>query len=114
MKLISWNINGVRAAEKKGLFEFIREQDADVYGFQETKAHKEQLHDGIVNCLGYDSYWSEGEKKGYSGTAVYTKIKPVAYKDHNSDVVLRNEGRINHLEFDNFHFFNLYFPKSLD
>jgi exodeoxyribonuclease-3 len=112
MKLITWNINGVRAAEKKGLFEFIKEQDADIYGFQETKAHKEQLHDGIVNCLGYDSFWSQGEKKGYSGTAVYTKVKPLKYEDHNDDVILKNEGRINHLEFEDFHFFNVYFPNG--
>lgn len=112
MKLISWNVNGIRAAEKKGFFEFLTSNDADIYGLQETKAHKEQLHDGILTREGYESYWSEGEQKGYSGTAVYTKIKPIAYDDHNDDVILRREGRINHLEFDNFHFFNVYFPNG--
>jgi exodeoxyribonuclease III len=112
MKLISWNVNGIRAAEKKGLFEFMLEQDADVYGLQETKAHKEQLHDGILNREGYTSYWSQGLQKGYSGTAVYTKVVPISYVDHNEDPILRNEGRINHLEFEKFHFFNVYFPNG--
>jgi exodeoxyribonuclease III len=112
MKIISWNVNGIRAGEKKGLFEFMVEQDADMYGLQETKAHKDQLHDGILNREGYESYWSQGEKKGYSGTVVYSKIKPLAYQDHNDDEILKYEGRINHLEFDKFHFFNVYSPNG--
>lgn len=88
------------------------QEDADVYGLQETKAHKEQLHDGILNREGYTSYFSQGEQKGYSGTAVYTKIQPLSYVDHNEDPILRNEGRINHLEFEKFHFFNVYFPNG--
>ncbi len=112
LKLISWNVNGIRAAEKKGLFEFMAQEDADIYGLQETKAHKIQLHDGILDREGYESYWSEGEKKGYSGVAVYTKLKPIAYLDHNDDPIFRNEGRINHLEFENFHYFNVYFPNG--
>lgn len=112
MKLISWNVNGIRAAEKKGLFDFMLAQDADLYGLQETKAHKSQLHDGILNREGYQSYWSEGEKKGYSGTAVYTKREPILYANYNDDPILRNEGRINYLEFEEFHFFNVYFPNG--
>lgn len=112
LKLITWNVNGIRAAEKKGLFDFIRSEAPDVIGLQETKAHKDQLHDGILNVEGYTSYWSQAEKKGYSGTAVYTKVMPIAFIDHNEDPILRNEGRINHLEFEHFHFFNVYFPNG--
>ena len=80
MKLISWNVNGVRAVQKKGFQEWFRDHGADVVCLQETKAHKEQLDETVTRLTGYESYWCSGEKKGYSGVATYTRRMPLATK----------------------------------
>ncbi len=70
MKIISWNVNGIRAVEKKGFLTFILETNPDILCIQETKAHDHQLEDNLLNIPGYFAYFHSGEKKGYSGTAI--------------------------------------------
>ena len=72
MKLISWNVNGVRAVIKKGFLNFLKEENADIYCFQETKANIEQVQ---IEHSGYKQYWNSAEKKGYSGTLIFSKKK---------------------------------------
>ena len=99
MKLISWNVNGLRACMDKGFLTFFQEQNADLFCLQETKMQPEQLQ---LELDGYEQYWNSAQKKGYSGTAVFTKRKPlsVAYgmgiQEHD------NEGRLITLEFEDF------------
>ena len=76
MKIASYNVNGIRAAIKKGLFEWIREQDYDVVCFQETKALEEQVDESLLEEVQYHHYWHSAEKKGYSGVATFSKVKP--------------------------------------
>ena len=101
MKLISWNVNGLRACMDKGFLTFFQEQNADLFCLQETKMQPEQLQ---LELDGYEQYWNSAQKKGYSGTAVFTKRKPlsVAYgmgiQEHD------NEGRLITLEFEDFLF----------
>ena len=78
MKLISWNVNGIRAAEKKGFVNYIKKESPDILCIQETKAHKEQLSENLTTVPGYHAYFSSGEKKGYSGVLCYTKEKPIS------------------------------------
>ena len=75
MKLISWNVNGLRAAVNKGFDDFFKKENADIFCIQETKCQKEQVEG--LEYDGYTSYWNSAEKKGYSGTAVFTKQKPL-------------------------------------
>ena len=75
-KMLSWNVNGIRAIAKKGFLEWFRNEDPDILCLQETKAWKQQLDDSLVNIPGYKSYFAEAYKKGYSGVAIYTKEKP--------------------------------------
>ena len=76
MKIISWNVNGVRAAHKKGLMDFLAESDADIFCIQETKAHLDQLDREIYAPAGYQSWWHSAERRGYSGTAIYARKEP--------------------------------------
>ena len=74
MKLISWNVNGIRACVTKGFEAFFRSEKADIFCIQETKCQKDQIE---LNFEGYESFWNSAERKGYSGTAIFTKIKPI-------------------------------------
>lgn len=113
MKLISWNVNGIRAIVNKNFFDFFEKEKPDVLCLQETKASVSQLKDNIVNYKNYLSYWSSPkEKKGYSGTAIYTNTQPIDVNELNDDPILRNEGRILKIEFDDFYLFNIYFPNG--
>lgn len=113
MRLISFNVNGIRAIEKKGFFDWVHKESPDVLCLQETKAHKEQLSDKILNQEGYDSYWTDCQvKKGYSGVAVYTKIKPNQVEHGIGIPEFDDEGRIIKLHFDDFILFNVYFPNG--
>lgn len=109
MKFISWNVNGLRAAVKKGFEEFFQEEQADFFCVQETKLQEGQID---VSHLGYYVYWNCAEKKGYSGTAIFTKHKPLAVfygldiEEHD------NEGRVITLEYENFYLVNVYTPNS--
>ena len=104
MKLISWNVNGLRAIINKGFMEFFKEIDADIFALQETKMQEGQLE---LILDGYYQYWNSAEKKGYSGTAIFTKQKPlnVSYglgiEEHDK------EGRIITIEFEKFYLNNL-------
>jgi exodeoxyribonuclease-3 len=112
MKLISWNINGLRAAWKKGFPEFVAAQNADVLCIQETKIQQEQLTPEMTELAGYRSYWSMAEKKGYSGVATYTRSEPLAVATNFGSPALDTEGRVIHTEYPDFHLFNGYFQNS--
>ena len=77
MKLLSWNVNGIRAAAKKGFLQFLEKENPDIICIQETKAHKEQLTSEILEDHGYFTFWHSGEKKGYSGVATFCKEEPL-------------------------------------
>lgn len=112
ISLASWNVNGIRAAEKKGFVKWLTKSEFDVIGIQETKAHVEQLTHDLMHPDGFESYWSSGLRKGYSGTAVYTRLSPVACITDFGDLALDGEGRIVMLEFKQFFLFNVYFPNG--
>lgn len=111
-KLVSWNVNGLRAALQKRFLDSFHELEADIFALQEIKALPDQLPDDVVHIEGYLSYWYPAQKKGYSGTAVYTRKEPlqVIYGLDNHD--FDNEGRVLTLEFDDFYFINIYFPNA--
>ena len=110
--LYSWNVNGIRAAEKKGFFDWLHARKADVVCIQETKAHTDQLTPAVLHPDGYESYWSSGVRRGYSGTAIYTRISPVLAMTDFGNAALDGEGRIVMTEFDGFYLFNVYFPNG--
>ncbi|RMD49319.1 MAG: exodeoxyribonuclease III, partial [Ignavibacteria bacterium] len=112
MKLISWNVNGLRAIAKKGFLEWVKKEKPDILCLQETKAWKEQLPDNIINIPGYKSYFSEASKKGYSGTALYTKVEPGSVSTKIGVDEFDSEGRFLIAEFDQFILFNIYFPNG--
>lgn len=109
MKLISWNVNGIRACVNKGFKEFFEEIQADVFCIQETKCQPEQID---LSFAGYTSYWNSAEKKGYSGTAIFTKRKPMAVTYGIGKEEHDKEGRIITLEFEEFYLVNNYTPNS--
>ena len=112
-KLASWNVNGIRAVSAKEGFKWFENTQYDVIGFQETKANVEQLPDNLVHKEGFNSYFcSSVVKKGYSGTAVFSRFKPLNVELELPDPAYQGEGRIIHLEFEHFHFFNGYFPNG--
>ena len=80
MRILSWNVNGVRAVQKKGFLEWLERESPDVLCVQETKAHPDQLDESLKSPKGYHTYFCSAERKGYSGVATFTKIKPVAVK----------------------------------
>jgi exodeoxyribonuclease-3 len=113
MKLMTWNVNGIRAIVNKGFFEFFEQAQPNVLCLQETKASVEQLPKNIIEYKNYISFWSSAKnKKGYSGTAVYTNIQPIKIEEINNNPILRNEGRVICLEFQDFFLFNVYFPNG--
>ena len=109
MHFISWNVNGLRACLKKGFMESFRALDADVFALQETKMQPEQA---ILELPGYQQYWNSAEKKGYSGTAIFTRVEPlnVTYglgiEEHD------HEGRVITLEFPDYYYVTVYTPNS--
>lgn len=112
ISLVSWNVNGIRAAERKGFLDWFKESKHNIVGLQETKAHVEQLSDALIHPKGYESYWNSAIRKGYSGTAVYTDVSPIFAETTFGDPFLDGEGRIVLLEFDKFFYFNVYFPNG--
>lgn len=109
MKLISWNVNGIRACLNKGFADTFKQLDADIFCIQETKCQPEQVE---LEFEGYTSYWNSAEKKGYSGTAIFTKQKPlnvtygIGIEEHDK------EGRVITLEFEKFYMVDIYTPNS--
>lgn len=112
MKLISWNVNGIRAVYKKGFLEWVKKENPDILCLQEIKAHEEQIPDELKKIPGYHSYFSMGEKKGYSGVAIWTKEIPLKVNSHFLMKELNGEGRILELEYNNFFLYNVYFPNG--
>ena len=111
MKLVTWNVNGIRACVQKGFLDFFHEIDADIFCIQESKLQAGQLE---LDLEGYHQYWNYAEKKGYSGTAVFAKHKPlnvtygIGVEEHD------REGRVITLEMDNFFLVTVYTPNSQD
>ncbi|MDL2234008.1 exodeoxyribonuclease III [Ruminococcaceae bacterium OttesenSCG-928-L11] len=109
MKLISWNVNGLRACLGKGFMDYFKEADADIFCLQETKMQQGQAE---LDLSGYHEYWNSAVKKGYSGTAIFTKAEPlsaaygIGIEEHDQ------EGRVITLEFDGFYLVNVYTPNS--
>jgi exodeoxyribonuclease III len=110
-QLISWNVNGIRAAEKKGLFTFLQETSPDILCLQETKAKPEQLTKTFLEQEDYSVYFASAEKPGYSGTAVYTKREPLSVSTLGIEEFDR-EGRALLLEYPEYVLINTYFPNS--
>ena len=109
MKCISWNVNGIRACVKKGFLDFFKEADADIFCIQETKMQEGQLD---LELDGYEQYWNYAVKKGYSGTAVFTKERPLAVTYGMAIEEHDQEGRVITLEYEDFYFVTVYTPNS--
>lgn len=109
MKLISWNVNGLRACVRKGFLDYFEEVDADIFCVQEIKLQEGQID---LDLEGYYDYWNYAEKKGYSGTAIFTKEKPLSAKYGIETEKHDNEGRVITLEFEEFYLVNVYTPNS--
>lgn len=109
MKLISWNVNGLRACVGKGFLEYFNEQQADIFCLQETKLQEGQIE---LELNGYYQYWNYAEKKGYSGTAIFTKKEPISVQYGIGIEKHDNEGRVITLEFEKFYMVTVYTPNS--
>ena len=109
MKLISWNVNGLRACVQKGFLDFFHDSDADIFCIQETKLQEGQID---LKMEGYEQYWNYAKKKGYSGTAVFTKKKPLSVTYGLGIEEHDQEGRVITLEFEEFYFVTVYTPNS--
>jgi exodeoxyribonuclease III len=112
MRIVSWNVNGIRAVCKKGFLKWLVSSKADIVCVQETKAHALQFPDDIRNAKGYEFYSSSAEKKGYSGTAVWTKNKPLSVSTLTGKKGFDAEGRLINLTFKDFNLLNVYFPNG--
>ena len=109
MKFISWNVNGIRACVQKGFMDFFKEADADIFCLQETKMQEGQLE---LELPGYHQYWNYAMRKGYSGTAVFTKKEPISVSYGIGIEKHDQEGRVITLEFEDFYFITVYTPNS--
>ncbi len=109
LKLVSWNVNGLRACVRKGFLDYFYEQDADIFCVQETKLQEGQID---LSLEGYYQYWNYAQKKGYSGTAVFTKEEPLSVRYGVGDDESEYEGRILTLEYEDFYLVNVYTPNS--
>ena len=109
MKLISWNVNGLRACVGKGFLDYFKEQQADIFCLQETKLQEGQIE---LELDGYHQYWNYAEKKGYSGTAIFTKEKPISVHYGIGIEEHDKEGRVVTLEFEKFYMITVYTPNS--
>ncbi|MBP8016898.1 exodeoxyribonuclease III [Candidatus Gracilibacteria bacterium] len=114
MKLISWNVNGIRSVLQKGFMEYLAKENPDIIGLQEIKAEEQEVPIGFdLVSMGYQAFWNSSKvKKGYAGTAVFTKIKPLKVIYDTGIDVHDREGRIITLEFDKFYFVNVYTPNA--
>lgn len=109
MKFVSWNVNGLRACVKKGFLDFFHQVDADVFCLQETKLQKGQIS---LELPGYEQYWNDAERKGYSGTAIFTKHSPLSVTYGIGDHFPENEGRVITLEFETYYVVTMYTPNA--
>lgn len=111
MKMISWNVNGLRACRDKGFLDFFKEADADFFCVQETKLQAGQIE---LELEGYEQYWNYADKKGYSGTAIFTKHKPLSVQLGIGIDEHDHEGRVITLEYEDFYLITVYVPNSQD
>jgi len=109
MKLISWNVNGIRACVNKGFLDYFKEVNADIFCIQESKLQEGQID---LQLEGYYQYWNYAQKKGYSGTAIFTKVEPISVNYGINKEEHDKEGRVISLEFDDFYFVTVYTPNS--
>lgn len=113
IKLASWNVNGLRAVSSKPEWRWFDDTEAHIVGLQEIKAQYDQLVPEVSQPAGWETHWASSiVKKGYSGVAVFTRLKPLAVQIELPDPQWQGEGRLLHLEFQDFHFFNGYFPNG--
>src|SRR5580765_7444435 len=110
MRIISYNVNGIRAAIKKGFIDWLKTNPADVICLQETKATKNDIDVKLFEALGFHHHWFSAQKKGYSGVVVFSKIKPDNIVCGNGHVESDNEGRVIQLDFGDTRLINAYFP----
>jgi len=109
LKLVSWNVNGLRACVQKGFLDYFNDVNADIFCLQETKLQAGQID---LQLDGYEQYWNYALKKGYSGTAVFTKAKPLSVRYGVGELDSEDEGRIITLEFEDFYLVNVYTPNA--
>lgn len=112
MLLMSWNVNGIRAVQKKGFIDWLQATQPDILALQETKAHPDQLDEALLKPLGYHTYWASAERKGYSGVAIYSKIEPKAVQVGLGFEKYDREGRTLIADYGDFVFLNAYFPNG--
>jgi len=112
MKILSWNVNGIRACMNKGFVDAVKKENPDIICIQETKAHPKQMNFGLT-LPDYFIYWNSATKKGYSGVLTLTKRKPLSVrKEFSNDEIINSEGRFLQLEYNDFYLINLYFPNA--
>lgn len=111
-KFLSWNVNGVRAVEKKGFLEWLKKEDPFILAIQETKACFEQLPQSLKTPHGFHTYWESPQRKGYSGVALFCKEEPVKIQNGFGNNTTDSEGRILVAEYKEFFFINIYFPNG--
>ncbi len=112
VKIVSWNVNGVRSVAKKGFLEWLSYESPDICCLQEIKAHPDDLDSRLMQPFGYSSHWFPAQKKGYSGTAIYTKKPPLNFRSGMGIKKFDIEGRVLVAEFSTFVVINTYFPNS--
>jgi len=112
MKILTYNLNGIRAAEKKDLFGFLKRENLDVVCIQETKAQKDQFDGEFFSKLGYKDYWFSAQKKGYSGVLILSKEEPIHVEYGCGHELFDFEGRVIRADFENFSVFSIYFPSG--
>ncbi len=112
MKIYSWNVNGIRAVQKKGFIDWVIKEQPDILCLQETKANPGQLSQELVNIESYRSYWHWADKAGYSGVAIYTRRPPRKVVRHTGVERIDSEGRLIISEHEEFVLFNIYFPNG--
>lgn len=112
LTLWSWNVNGLRAVLNKGFIEVIQKEQPDILGLQETKLQEHQIPEELASLDNYLQYWSHAHRKGYSGTALFSKVLPISFSTEFGEHEFDSEGRINIAEYDKFIMFNIYFPNG--
>ena len=112
MRIISWNVNGIRAVVKKGFWDWFNQELPDILCFQETKAQPDQLDDALINPPGYYASYHSAKKKGYSGVAMWSKVKPLSVESDILEPEFDDEGRTICAEFEDFYLYGVYFPNG--
>lgn len=112
MKLVTWNVNGIRSVARKGFFDYVEQEDPDIFCLQETKAHPQQLSQELLQLPDREVHWSSAHRPGYSGTATYLKDKPLKVRHGIGVRKFDHEGRFVITEHKNFVLYNVYFPNG--